>query len=87
MLYKQLKKIKFSWYWSLCYIPILIGLTLVILAVANVIEDRVNIDGILIENGFRTFTLGLMLLIIGIGGIILVIISKKIHSIYKKKFL
>lgn len=73
----------FSWYWYLCAAPILPGLTLIFLALSGIIKDRIAEDGTLVEDGYHVFAEGFCLVKIGIAGVIIIILLKKIQSIYQ----
>jgi mannose/fructose/N-acetylgalactosamine-specific phosphotransferase system component IIC len=83
MLCDKIKKIKSNWYWYLFFSPLCVGLICILLALTKVVDDIVREDGVLIEYGYRTFVLGLMLVKIGIAGLIAVLIIKRIHRFYK----
>lgn len=78
-------KKKFNGYWYLCAIPIGIGLLLILLVLSGIISDKIGVNGILVENGFRTFALGCMLIMIGFSLIGIVVIIKKLYSKFIKK--
>lgn len=79
------KKI-FTWYKYIHYLPIIIGLTLILLVFSGVITDTVAENGVLIEDGFRTYALGCMLTAIGFIIIIALTIIRKIRKLQLIKF-
>ena len=79
------KKI-FTWYKYIIYPPIIIGLILILLVLSGVITDTIAEDGVLIENGFRTYALGCMLTAIGLVIIVIHAVIKKIIKLKLLKF-